>query len=78
MFVAVQAGDALLPGAFVGGRAVMLLLLRCRCGCWVELEALLDHMYTVHGVDGEMERWPDGEPVVYDETLEPADFEGRP
>lgn len=39
-------------------------------------EDLLEHLRVTHPTrygDGP-ERWPDGEPVVTDETLEPGDF----
>jgi hypothetical protein len=35
------------------------------------------HLLTKHGIDMEKEllRWPDGEPVIVDTTLEAGDFD---
>lgn len=41
----------------------------------VALTDLLEHFRLVHGQTVEIATWPDGEPVIVDETLEPADFE---
>lgn len=43
----------------------------------VSVEALLEHFRIVHDLDAEPERWPDGELVVIDSTLEPDDFDGE-
>lgn len=42
----------------------------------VEDEDLLGHIRAAHGLDvaEEIEKWPDGEWVVHDETLDPEDF----
>lgn len=52
--------------------------LHCPPGAnYVEDERLLDHLRLMHPTeygDGP-ERWPDGEPVVEDTTLEPENFE---
>lgn len=40
---------------------------------------LLHHFRVIHPEQTEaFERWPDGQFVVVDETLEPADFGGEP
>lgn len=37
---------------------------------------ILDHIRVFHPEHhAELRRWPDGEPVVEDHTLEPSDFE---
>lgn len=41
----------------------------------IELESLLEHMRFVHDRIIEVARWPDGEPVIVDQTLEPCDFD---
>ena len=41
----------------------------------VELSALLEHLRVVHGVTDPPLKWQDGSLVVFDRTLEPADFE---
>lgn len=40
------------------------------------LGEMVTHLHDAHGVDlgADLERWPDGEPVVVDATLEPEDF----
>lgn len=40
-------------------------------------EELVRHTLVEHDIDidAEVEKWPDGEWVVYDQTLEPKDFE---
>jgi hypothetical protein len=36
---------------------------------------LLDHVRLMHpGVWDGLDRWPDGQPVIIDDTLQPADF----
>jgi hypothetical protein len=50
----------------------------CRlCGQVMPVELLLGHLRGAHDVDIELATWADGEPVVIDRTLEPADFEER-
>lgn len=46
-----------------------------RTGEWT-LGEMVTHLHTAHGVDldADLERWPDGDPVVVDATLEPEDF----
>lgn len=48
------------------------------CGHTIGVEALAEHLLAVHGIDLDREllRWPDGSPVIVDETLEPEDFTG--
>lgn len=46
------------------------------CGERVPAELLLGHLRAVHDLDVEIETWPDGEPVIIDATLEPANFVG--
>lgn len=47
------------------------------CGEKIESFGMsLDHLRDVHGIDEEIERWPDGEIVIHDTTLEPGDFGG--
>jgi hypothetical protein len=36
---------------------------------------IVDHLHDAHGIDTEVERWPDGEPVIVDMTLDPRDFD---
>jgi hypothetical protein len=38
------------------------------------LEEILGHLAGAHGLDIEIQCWPDGNPVVVDLTLEPDDF----
>ena len=42
----------------------------------LSLAEMAAHLYRAHGIDlaTDVERWPDGEPVVVDMTLEPGDF----
>jgi hypothetical protein len=48
------------------------------CGETVDVTVLLAHLRCEHPeVPGEIECWPDGEPVIVDESLTPADFTGR-
>ena len=48
---------------------------RCNlCGEHVPPELLLGHLRGAHGMDVEIATWPDGEPVIVDDSLEPADF----
>ena len=52
------------------------MIVVCRlCQEEVELEAIVGHLRGAHGFDIDVEEWPDGSPVVVDDTLEPADFE---
>lgn len=46
------------------------------CGATVPMELLFGHLEE-HGLHPERDllRWPDGSPVIVDETLEPGDFE---
>lgn len=44
------------------------------CGERIPAEALLAHLRDEHGIDAEVATWPDGDPVVVDQTLEPEDF----
>lgn len=39
------------------------------------VENIWEHLRIVHGVEGEIAEWPDGEPVIIDTTLEPDDFQ---
>lgn len=54
----------------------------CNCGlCDFRAETgpeMIEHLLKAHGVDvwAEVDRWPDGAPVVVDLTLEPGDFGG--
>ena len=51
------------------------MIARCElCGTSVALPVLLDHLRVEHGFYEEMERWPDGELVIIDETLQPHEF----
>lgn len=43
----------------------------------VDLEVMDDHFRLLHPAN-DLERWPDGGPVVIDTTLEPSDFEVAP
>lgn len=41
------------------------------------IEACADHMRVLHpDLYEQMQRWPDGAPVVIDKTLEPENFDG--
>lgn len=40
----------------------------------VEIGALVDHFRIVHDQIVDVERWPDGDAVVIDDTLDPEDF----
>jgi hypothetical protein len=44
------------------------------CGERVMASELIVHLRVEHGIEEDFERWPDGEIVVHDETLEPGDF----
>ncbi len=44
------------------------------CGEAVPLADIMAHLRAEHGQDCEVQTWPDGSPVVIDETLEPGDF----
>jgi hypothetical protein len=48
----------------------------CDPPAYVPDERLWDHALEVHKIDvaAELQRWPDGKPVVVDESLEPEDF----
>jgi hypothetical protein len=52
-----------------------------RCGGRFGPAELWPHLRDEHGIevtDDDFETWPDGELVIHDRTLEPADFdEGR-
>ena len=52
----------------------------CSCGERMTGGAVRLHMQQVHGLflDEYVEEWPDGGPVVWDDTLEPADFQEKP
>lgn len=46
----------------------------CRlCDAELPNEELLAHLAEKHGLVG-IRSWPDGEPMVLDETIEPEDF----
>ena len=45
------------------------------CGAQVPPEELLGHLRGAHGIEEEIATWPDGEPVVIDQTLQPDDFD---
>lgn len=45
------------------------------CGNRIALEYLLHHLAVVHDIHEAITTWPDGSPVIVDETLEPKDFE---
>lgn len=40
----------------------------------IHIDELVEHLYSVHGTTVDILTWPDGEPVVFDRTLEPDDF----
>ncbi len=40
------------------------------------VELILGHLRGAHGIDEEPAMWPDGSPVIVDNTLEPDDFSG--
>lgn len=44
------------------------------CLEWMPLELIMGHIRGAHGIDEELSAWPDGEPVIVDNTLEPGDF----
>lgn len=44
------------------------------CGETAEGLAILDHLRVMHAEDTEVQKWPDGTPVVVDATLAPEDF----
>ena len=48
----------------------------CQPAAWVDDEEIFDHLRRLHpDVWGDgPERWPDGQVVVHDMTLEPGDF----
>jgi hypothetical protein len=46
--------------------------MHCTCGDVLRLEDVAEHVRIIHGED--LERWPDGTPVLWDTTLEPAEF----
>lgn len=43
---------------------------RCGCGMWLELDAVMEHLRLMHPEDygNGPEEWPDGGPVVIDKT----------
>jgi hypothetical protein len=45
------------------------------CGEWMPLDEIMVHVRVEHDLDVEFAEWPDGSPVVIDETLQPEDFE---
>lgn len=47
----------------------------CRPPTPVPIADILVHIRVDHGVQVEPMRWPDGQLVIVDTTLEPADFE---
>ena len=44
------------------------------CGETVPADMLLGHLRGAHELDVEIAEWPDGRPVIVDETLTPDDF----
>lgn len=44
------------------------------CREWFPLEDIMGHVRGAHDLDVEVETWPDGSPVIVDQTLEPDDF----
>jgi hypothetical protein len=44
------------------------------CLEWLPLEEIMGHVRGAHGLDVDIETWPDGAPVVIDRTLEPDSF----
>lgn len=51
-------------------------ILDCQlCGDQVPLDRAEDHVRVFHPDDYKpLQRWPDGTPVIIDDTLEPKDF----
>lgn len=51
---------------------------KCSPPAHVPDEEMGQHLLDVHGIDveAEVERWPDGAPVIIDNTLEADDFNG--
>jgi len=44
------------------------------CGAEVHATMLMGHLRGAHGIEDDIQTWPDGQPVVIDLTLEPVDF----
>lgn len=44
------------------------------CGELIAAAELLEHLREEHDIDEEITTWPDGSPVIVDQTLEPGDF----
>jgi hypothetical protein len=40
----------------------------------MDASEILDHLWLMHDINVEPERWEDGEVVIIDTTLEPEDF----
>jgi len=64
----------------LGGRREDTVRVRCHpCGEWLDVPSpddLEDHIRVVHpDLFTPLERWPDGQVVVGDDTLTPRDFE---
>lgn len=50
---------------------------RARCAIcleWLPLELIMGHLRGAHGIEDDLATWPDGSPVIIDQTLEPGDF----
>jgi len=56
-----------------------MAIVRCDlCATFQPADTLLDHIRLMHPDDyEELAVWPDGSPVIIDNTLEPEDFEER-
>lgn len=52
----------------------MILVVCEQCGRGFGPADIVNHLRRDHGVTEPFERWPDGEPVIEDTTLEPGDF----
>jgi len=44
------------------------------CGERMTVDEIFPHLHQEHGLEVELQTWPDGDPVVVDATLEPGDF----
>lgn len=47
------------------------------CGERIAVEVLIAHLRVDHHIDAEVSTWPDGAPVVIDESLLPSDFKSQ-
>lgn len=46
------------------------------CGEQMDFSEVIGHLRDMHEINEDFERWPDGEVVIHDGTLEPSDFGG--